>query len=180
MKAFIFDTETTGLIRNTSRSLNDQPEVIEFFGQVVDLKREKVTKKFETLIRPQNFPMSEQIIKETKTKLTNEMLEDAPEFKEVSGDIKKLIEAGPTDIAHNIAFDKGMLDIEFERIGGKIKWPAIICTVEQTLHIKGFRLSLTKLHQHLFGEDFADAHRARSDVDALTRCAIELYKKDLL
>ena len=178
MKAFIFDTETTGLIKNRSRSLDDQPEVIEFFGHLYDLKKDKPIKEFETLIKPSKFPMTDQIIKDTKTKLSNDMLKDAPSFAEVAPNIKKLIEAGPTDIAHNFAFDKGMLEVEFERLGQTIAWPKYLCTIEQTMHIKGFRLNLTRLHEHLFdGQSFSDAHRARSDVDALTRCCVKLYQQ---
>jgi inhibitor of KinA sporulation pathway (predicted exonuclease) len=152
MKAFIFDTETTGLIKNRSRSLDDQPEVIEFFGHLYDLKKDKPIKEFETLIKPSKFPMTDQIIKDTKTKLSNDMLKDAPSFAEVAPNIKKLIEAGPTD--------------------------KYLCTIEQTMHIKGFRLNLTRLHEHLFdGQSFSDAHRARSDVDALTRCCVKLYQQ---
>ena len=39
MKAFIFDTETTGLVKNRTIKLDDQPEVIEFYGALVDLSK---------------------------------------------------------------------------------------------------------------------------------------------
>ncbi len=56
----------------------------------------------------------------------------------------------------------------------------LICTVESTEHIKGFRLTLTKLHEHLFGEAFPSAHRAENDVRPLTRCFIELYNRGII
>ena len=180
MKAFIFDTETTGLLRTGTKNLKDQPEVIEFYGCFYDLKRKKVISEFETLIQPEHFPMSEETIKETKTKLTNKMLEDAPRFSEVADEIRECIEKAPITIAHNLSFDRGMLDVEFARIEQELKWPKGLCTVEQTNHIKGYRLNLTNLHKHLFNDEFADAHRARSDVEALCRICVELFKRDML
>jgi DNA polymerase-3 subunit alpha len=75
-----------------------------------------------------------------------------------------------------------MLSLEFRRLGmleEVIKWPVIrICTVEQTEWYKGYRLSLTALYEELFGEPFPDAHRARVDVQALTRVFLELRKRE--
>lgn len=180
MKALVIDTETTGLIFNHSITLDQQPEVIEYFGCVVDLKRRKVLSEYETLVKPVKYPMSDAIIAETKTKLSNEMLKHAPDFQIVAPLIKKQIESAPIVIAHNASFDKEMIDIEFERLSDEVKWPPMICTVEQTIHIKGRRLSLTNLHIELFKEPFPEAHRARTDVMALVRCCNELFKRGLL
>jgi hypothetical protein len=70
--------------------------------------------------------------------------------------------------------------LEFERLKRTIKWPRPICTVESTVHIKGARLSMTKLHKYLFDADFPDAHRAKPDTQALIRCAVELYRRGLI
>ena len=73
-----------------------------------------------------------------------------------------------------------MLDLEADRIGTKIVWPKGICTVEATIHLIGRRMTLSELYQHLFGDSFAGAHRARRDVEALVRCCVELKKRDLV
>jgi DNA polymerase III epsilon subunit-like protein len=68
---------------------------------------------------------------------------------------------------------------ELVRLGlhRKFPWPPRhICTVESTMQIKGHRLHLANLHEHLFGEKFAGAHRAMVDVEALTRCFIKLVQ----
>ena len=83
-------------------------------------------------------------------------------------------------IAHNLSYDYAVLMAEFSRCctEGSVKWPIRrICTVQETEFMKGFRLNLTSLHEELFGEPFAGAHRARTDVEALTRCCIELFKR---
>jgi hypothetical protein len=58
----------------------------------------------------------------------------------------------------------------------KIKWPDKICTVEQTVHLKGYRVSLSVLHETLFGMPFTGAHRAKVDVSALLFICKELYR----
>ena len=180
MKVLILDTETTGLIGNHSIAIEKQPEVIEYFAHIVDLGTGKTSKKINTLIKPRIFPMSVKTITETKTKITNDMLRQAPSFRDVSGAIKAQIESAPMIIAHNAAFDREMLGLEYERLEINIKWPRCICTVEQTLALKGYRLSLTNLHLALFDKAFPEAHRAENDVKALTKCCVELFKRSML
>jgi DNA polymerase III epsilon subunit-like protein len=180
MIALIFDTETTGLVNNRSLPLDRLPEIIEWCSFLVNLETGKILKEYETLVKPTVFPMSAQTIKETKTKLTNGMLEKAKTFKDLAPKIVKIIEDAPLLIAHNVSFDKEMCDIEMERLGQSIKWPPVRCTVEQSVFVKGKRLNLTKLHAELFGTEFEDAHRARNDVAALTRCAIEMFRRGWL
>jgi DNA polymerase-3 subunit alpha len=38
--------------------------------------------------------------------------------------------------------------------------------------------TLTEIHQHLFGEPFNEAHNATADVEATTRCFLELLRKE--
>lgn len=180
--ALCFDTETSGLVKSRLVKIGKQPEIIEFYGCLINLDNGKIDKELDLLIQPTvEWPMSPYTIKETKTKLSNDMLKDAPKFAEVSDRVQKFLEEAPLLIAHNLTFDKEMVEIELERLKKIIAWPLRgVCTVEQTVHLKGTRLSLTKLHQHLFGTDFEDAHRARHDVMALARCAVELHKRELL
>lgn len=177
MLALTFDTETTGLLTNRKLKLDEQPEVIEFYGCLIDLKTGELLKEYETLIKPKK-EISAKITEITT--LTNEQLKDAPAFAEVADNIISFIEEAPVTIAHNHSYDQDMLDIEAERIERVIKWPRRLCTVEQTIHLKGYRLSLTKLHELLFKEPFAGAHRAKEDVQALVRCCQELVKRDVL
>ncbi len=48
------------------------------------------------------------------------------------------------------------------------------------MHMKGHRLKMMQLYELLFGEQFADAHRARNDVQALRRLAVELYRREMI
>lgn len=184
MLALITDTETSELINNHSIKLEKQPNVIEFFGALTNLATGERLSEYHTLIKPPK-PISFKITEITG--ITNEMLAEAPSFVEVSASIMATIQEAPAFIAHNCSFDKEVIDIEYERLRAerylivgqepKIIWPRTICTVEATLHYKGYRLKLADLYQFLFGESFSGAHRARADTDALERICIELFAR---
>jgi len=176
--AICFDSETTGLIENRSRALSRQPEVIEFYGCLVDLSTGKIAEELDLLIRPKGLPLEERITQITG--LRDEDLADAPSFGEVAERIKKLFAKAPVAIAHNATFDRDMIEIEFERLGIEIQFPRLLCTVEQSIHVRGHRLTLSALHEHLFDEAFVGAHRAREDVAALLRCAVEMRRRDMI
>lgn len=176
--ALVFDTETTGLIRNGVLPLDRQPEIVEFYGCYVDLESGKIIKELERVFKPSR-KMGDDVIKIHG--ITNEMVEKAPPFAAFAREIMEFIEGADVVIAHNLSYDLEIVELECcKRLGEAIAWPRKLCTVEQTAHLKGYRLSLTVLHEMLFGEKFPSAHRARHDVIALTRCCVELRKRGLI
>lgn len=181
MKALVFDTETTGLIDNRTLGLDRQPHVIEFYGCIADLKKGKVLKELDTLIQPPRLSaITDQITKITS--ITQDMVKGAPTFAMVAPKISALIKEAPFIIAHNLSFDKEMIEIEAQRLGKTVDWgkAKLLCTVEQTVHLKSHRLSLSALYEHLFNEKFEGAHRAKVDVMAMLRCCRELVKRGVL
>jgi hypothetical protein len=71
-----------------------------------------------------------------------------------------------------------MLDLEYEKLGQKIMWPAQrICTVEQTIHVTGNRINLGDLHMLLTGQQHVGAHRAMPDVLATLNCLRAIREK---
>lgn len=177
-RALILDTETTDLIYNRSVKMNKLPYVIEYYGAVINLANGEILSEIDTLVKP---PISIPDVSKDITGITDEMVASAKPFGEIATMIRDQIEACPLVIAHNASFDQEMIDIEFERLGQtKIAWPQLICTVEATAYMKGFRLSLSALHEHLFGSKFSDAHRAKPDTQALIRCVVELNKRGVL
>lgn len=186
MKAFIFDTETTGLVENRTVHIDKQPHIIEFCGQIVDLASGEVLKKVSSLIKPsQQVDLSKPVkgkksIKDM-TGISNEMIADAPSFRELAPQIIAILSEAEAAIAHNLSFDRDMTEIEVERMKGSIMWPPkMLCTVEQTIHLRGHRLTLTKLYGFLFNGATFDAHRAGNDVDALTRVSVALFERDII
>lgn len=176
-KTLIFDTETTGLIAN--RTIKDEklPRIIEFYGCLVDLEREQILDELETLVNP-GIAIPPDIT--DITGINNEMVQKAPRINQIANSLQAMIESADEMIAHNLAYDEEVIRIEFDRMKRPIKLPVMLCTVEQTVHLKGYRLSLSKLHELLFGDAFADAHEAKADVLALVRCCFELRKRGII
>lgn len=179
MRALGFDTETTGLVKSRFAKLAMQPHATEFFGLVLsqgDPWQEAET--FHSLFNP-GVPLDKDV--QRITGLTDKMLENEPKFKDKAQELKDLIEGCDIVFAHNLGFDKAIIDFEMLRCGLEVKWPArMICTVESTEHFSGRRLKLIELHEHLFGEGFENAHRAENDVRPMVRCFIELWKRGVL
>jgi DNA polymerase-3 subunit epsilon len=176
--ALCFDTETTGLIGNNSKKLVEQPEIIELGMQLVDLDTGDIEYKYNQMFRPTR-PIKDPVITKV-TGITNEMLEDKPNILTELPNIAKRFQNCNIAVAHNCSFDKQMLQFEFMRYQEKIVWPKMVCTVEQTMHVKGYRLKLREIYDYLFPGEVFEAHRADSDVNALVRVTIELYKRGWL
>jgi DNA polymerase III epsilon subunit-like protein len=178
MKALIFDTETTDLISNSLLADNHQPRVIEFFGQLVDVPKGKVLDVLEFTCNP-GIPIPKKVTEITG--LTDADVRDSPPFPEYASAVEALLAKAGAAVAHNLSYDLQVLGFEFRRMKRELKWPpAMICTVQETQFLKGMRLSLSNLHLTLFGEEFKGAHRARQDVEALTRCFLEMHKRGIV
>ena len=179
MRTLIADTETTGIHPNRTLRLERMPEIIEFYGHIVDLDRGVCSEEINQLIKPKTA-VDEGSKAHKKVQITNAMLEQEKGFAFYAAEIKALIESADMFITHNISFDTEIIEIEYQRLAQVIYWPRRLCTVEQTVHLKGYRLSLSNLHEYLFGEKFEGAHRAKVDVEALTRCCIELRRRKII
>lgn len=179
MKILVFDTETDGLISNSARKLDKQPKIIEFFGLVLEAKKKKF-KEVETISQLFNpgRPIPEKVTQITG--ITNDMVKVQPSFSKWADEAAEKLPTYDLVVAHNLSYDMDIVNMEFERLNRKIIWPKGICTVEGTEWLKGYRLSLTALHEELFGEKFTGAHRAEEDVRALARCYIELVNREIL
>ena len=181
MKVLAFDTETTGLIESRLKRTQFQPHVIQFSGWLVDLEKDLVIDKFETFIRPPSPDMLDGEGVKKSSKITWDMVQSNGDFSAYARLIREMIEKAPAVAAHNLVFDRDVIDVEMKRCGIEVKWPERqICTVESTSHVNGYRLNLTDLHRELVGGDFEDAHDARADVAALVRILVEMHKRDWL
>lgn len=182
----LFDTETTGLIKNSRAPLSKQPHIFEFFGLKVDDDGNEVAPPLHLIINPgvhipepgdmeNGKPLSAKNAPAAITGFTDDMVADAPFFHEVWSDIDDFFAGIDVAVAHNFSYDYDVINFEFQRIDKEMVWPERrICTVEATEHFKGYRLKLGLLYEHLFGERFDGAHKAENDVRALARIYQEL------
>lgn len=174
-----FDTETTGLPRSRLSPLEKQPEVTELYACHFNDENGEIIDEFDSLFKPKG------VISEEITKITGidvEMVKDAPAFADKHEAILKFLNHGDIVTAHNLRFDMTIVGFEMERCGiTKGLFPQKkICTVEQTMHLRGKRLKLSGLHKLLFDEEFEGAHRAKVDVTAQVRCYMELKKRGVI
>ena len=166
MRICFFDCETTGLLPASVLPLEKQPRCIEICIIQTDIDNKETT--FETLIDPE-IPISKTITRITG--ISQRDLEGKPKFGETVKHIKKLIEGSHAVVAHNLSFDKRLIEMEFARLGESINWPRKqYCTVEATEHVRGYRLSLAQLFKFCTGEEMGKAHRATDDVQSLIVC----------
>lgn len=178
--AIIFDTETTGLQKATIVNLQQQPKIIEFAAIKIDDKTLEEVDRIEFFVNPQEIIYKE-ITKLTGIKQSD--LVDAQPFNYHFPTLVKFFFGEKYVIGHNLAFDLNMLKFELIRANRLTQFPfppIHICTVSQTMKLRGFRLNLSALHEFLFDEPVANAHRAMNDVEALTRIFRELIKKQII
>lgn len=172
MTTIVFDTETTGLPKASSAPIDTQPYITEYCGYKLDDDGNLIDKLSFLVKVP--IPVSSFIT--NLTGIDDELLADEKPFIEVVDDLKKFCLGAERWVAHNIEFDINMLTIELRRLGmaRRFPWP---CEHFCTMVFQGRKRKLGVLYQHLFGESFADAHRAEPDVIALTRCYLEMIKR---
>lgn len=175
-----FDTETTGLCNTEAISVEKQPKIIEFAAVKFDEKFKELD-RLEFLCHP-GIEISREIT--NITGITNDMLKGEKPFSSNLDKLNKFFLGEEILFGHNLAFDVNLLRYELIRLDRltKFPWPPIqICSIERTMHIRGHRLSLTKLHEHYTKEPHTDgAHRAVNDVLALITCLKHMHKDGLI
>ena len=188
----VFDTETTGLPLNYRAPLtdfNNWPRMVQIAWQIHDIKGDLIEVK-NYIIKPEGFtiPYNSEKIHGISTELAHK--KGLP-LKEVLSFFTEALNSTQFIIGHNISFDNNIVGCEFLRSemvnvlesktsidtkeestdfcqlpggrGGKYKWP-----------------NLSELYNKLFGESFAEAHNASADVEATTRCFLELIRLSVI
>ena len=185
----IYDTETTGLPKNYSAPITDHdnwPRLVQLAWQLHDEKGDLVEVK-NFIVHPDGFTIP---FNATKIHgITNERAKkQGMPLAHVLKEFREALKKSDFVVGHNIEFDINIVGAEYDRLsedtdllmkmasidtknestdycaipggrGGKFKWP-----------------NLTELHVKLFGESFGEAHNASADVEATTRCFLELIR----
>lgn len=170
MSAIIIDTETTGLLEAEGNPLENQPYIIEVYAMRIS-DNYKPECHFHSLVKPPK-PLPEHITKITR--IREQDLKAAPVFAAVYRPLAELFLGCHTTVAHNATFDLGVLYNELKRIDKHCRFPftpVVYCTVEQSMHLRGYRLKLQELYEMATGKpEIPEAHRAENDVMALLEC----------
>lgn len=188
----IFDTETTGLPKRWDAPITDVdnwPRCIQIAWQLHD-DLGNLLEHQDYLIKPDGFdiPYDAERIHGISTDLATEqgvpLLDILHKFNEALSKAKFVV-------GQNIGFDINIMGAEFHRYGVEsplVKLPILDTCTEITANLlqlpggRGGRYklpTLTELHEYLFSVPFAEAHNATADVEATTRCFLELIKREV-
>ncbi len=185
----IFDTETTGLPKRWDAPFTDVdnwPRVIQIAWQLHD-DMGKMVDHQDYLITPDGFdiPYDSERIHGISTALAQK---EGVALQVVLEKFKEALSQTRFVVGQNLKFDLNVTGAEFERTGLSNKLQEIpvldTCTehTAQLCQIPGgrggkFKLpTLTELHEFLFQVPFGEAHNATADVEATTRCFLELIR----
>ena len=185
----IFDTETTGLPKRWNAPVTDTdnwPRCIQIAWQLHDAMGNLLEHQ-DYLVAPDGFdvPFEAEQIHGISTALAQD--QGLP-LLEVLERFTKALEKCHFVVGQNLGFDLNIMGAEFHRAGVEnllTQKPVLDTCTEQTAsmcEIPGgrggkFKLpTLTELHQHLFGAPFGEAHNATADVEATSRCFLELLR----
>ena len=185
----IFDTETTGLPKSWNAPITDTdnwPRCVQIAWQLHD-EMGNIQEYNDFLIKPENFniPYDAERIHGISTELADEqgiaLDKGLKLFNEALQKTKFVV-------GQNVKFDLNIMGCEFHRfnIESNLNTLPILdtCTEKTALMCKipggrggKFKLpTLTELHTYLFGVNFGEAHNATADVEATTRCFLELIR----
>ena len=188
----IFDTETTGLPKRWDAPISDVdnwPRAVQIAWQLHD-DMGAVIEHQDYLIRPEGFniPFDAEKIHGISTELAQEQ---GVSLQEVLEKFSKVLEQTKFIVGQNVGFDVNIMGAEFYRLSIPNVMeglPVLDTCTEVTAsmcQIPGgrggkFKLpTLTELHEFLFEEPFAEAHNATADVEATTRCFLELIRRQV-
>lgn len=169
MRAAVFDTETTGLLKHPRAKDEAQPRCIEFGAVVVD-EHGVQHDELELLIDPGERldPVITKI-----TGITDSDLKGKPRFAEVADRIEQLLTSCDAVVAHNLPFDYGVMEREFHLLGRELRWPDIqLCTVQENVPVYGYRVKLKDLYRDVTGETWHQGHRALDDCKRLAEVVV--------
>ncbi|MGW1453980.1 DNA polymerase III subunit alpha [Salegentibacter agarivorans] len=186
----IFDTETTGLPKRWDAPLTDSdnwPRCIQIAWQLHD-EMGRLVESQDYLVKPEGFniPYDAEKVHGISTELAAEegisLIEMLEKFQEALNKTKFVV-------GQNVGFDLNIMGAEFHReaMENNLQELPVLdtCTevTAQMCKIPGgrggkFKLpTLTELHEFLFDEPFGEAHNATADVEATTRCFLELVRQ---
>ena len=186
----IFDTETTGLPKRWNAPYTDTdnwPRCIQIAWQLHD-EMGNLVEHQDYLVQPDGFniPFEAEQIHGISTALA---VQNGIPLAEVLEKFNAVMAKTKFIVGQNVGFDLNIMGAEFHRLGVENplqELPVLDTCTEHTAELcqipggRGgkFKLpTLTELHEYLFGEPFGEAHNATADVEATTRCFLELVRK---
>ena len=188
----IFDTETTGLPKRWDAPITDSnnwPRCIQIAWQLHDEMGQLIEHQ-DYLVKPEGFniPYDAERIHGISTELAQA---EGISLQEVLEKFNIALSKTKFIVGQNLGFDINIMGAEFHRMNINSDLTSLkvldTCTevTASLLKLPGgrggkFKLpTLTELHQYLFNIPFSEAHNATADVEATTRCFLELIRREI-
>lgn len=181
-----FDTETTGLPRRNAdyrTEFTAWPRMVELAWLLYDGRGEKLD-EYHGIIKPEDFE-----IPADATRIhgisQERALQEGRSVKDALGGFLYALEYAQVLVAHNIAFDQGVIGAEYARLNSlpaKLENITKYDTTQSGPYCGlplGRRPRLAELYYCLFKKSFNNAHTALADTEALCKIFFELKKKGL-
>ncbi|TXE09040.1 DNA polymerase III subunit alpha [Gelidibacter salicanalis] len=187
----IFDTETTGLPKRWDAPLSDTdnwPRCIQIAWQLHDDMGNCIEHQ-DYLVKPEGFniPYDAEKIHGISTELAQQQ---GVSLAEVLEKFNAALAKTKFVVGQNVGFDLNIMGAEFHRenldnilqdlpvLDTCTEHTASLCQLPGGRYGKFKLPTLTELHQFLFHQPFAEAHNATADVEATTRCFLELVRRE--
>lgn len=185
-----FDTETAGLPRYRNAPAHDTrawPRLVQIAWLLCD-DGGHVDRRECFTIRPEGFTIPPDAVRIHGITTETAVRTGAP-LKTVIDAFRRETARSSIVIAHNLAFDGGVVAAECARAGveNPLSGMPSICTMEASVRVCGIRRpgglkwpTLMELHRTLFGSVYCGAHDAGNDAAACARCFFELKRRGVI
>ena len=160
----VVDIETTG---------GNQPQHRVTEIGAVKVCNGDVVERFQTLINPQRH------IPSSITRLTgisDAMVSDAPVFSEIADDFRRFC-GDAIFVAHNVNFDYGFIQQEYERLGQSWRMPKFCTVVNMRRYFPGQDSYKLSALCHTFEVSLDTHHRALCDAEAAAQLLLMILEK---
>jgi DNA polymerase III epsilon subunit-like protein len=183
MRVLFFDTETTDLPDYKAPPGRHQPHIVQLAAVLVDRGDEQ---SLVTLIQPDGWRIHPEAQATHGITLARAQAEGIPIAEAIAG-FDGLLSQADLAVAHNVKFDRLLVDSEYVRLGREARWPQTFCTMLASTdvvrlrgHWGGYRWpTLGETHRHFFGQPPVNAHDAMADVRACMAVFKELGRRGI-
>ena len=186
----IFDTETTGLPLHRNAPAGDLrawPRLVQIAWLLCDNNGHIVGREC-FIIRPDGFTIPPNAVRVHGITTNRAILSGIP-LQGALDAFRREAARSSIVVAHNLAFDGGVIATECARSGveNPLSGMPSTCTMEASVGVCSLRRpgglkwpTLMELHRTLFGSVYSGAHDAGNDAAACARCYFELKRRGII